>query len=120
MRRDKTRLLAWVDSIAAKARTKPRPVYVGQTFYALPGAVPVTIGSPQESSITLLRVSRTRPGLFVLPPSESERSSALRGRTDFLQDQRDRLRPALVALAPLRCLAASWQVALVTSCSRAT
>lgn len=92
IRADRARLNAWADSIVAAAHAKPNPLYIGRTYYALPGAVPVPIGSAKESLlIELLRTAPSRPESFGTPAIRARAEQAALRVAGTLEEQRARL-----------------------------
>ena len=92
MRKERGRLDAWADSVVTVARRKPNPVYVGQTYFAIPGAVPVAIGSAQESLlITLLQISPSRAASFHTPAMRNRAEACAKRVSRILEEQRSRL-----------------------------
>jgi len=92
MRKERGRLDAWADSVVTVARRKPNPVYVGQTYFAIPGAVPVAIGSAQESLlITLLQISPSRAASFHTHAMRNRAEACAKRVSRILEEQRSRL-----------------------------
>ncbi len=92
MRKNRERLNAWADSFVTIARSKPNPVYIGQTYYTIPGAVPVAIGSVRESLlIVLLRTSPSRAASFRTQALRIRAEECARRVSRILEEQRRKL-----------------------------